>query len=42
MSKDLDKGPDGEDLDFIEDIVDWLKDMMNPNADPTDGDYGDY
>jgi len=41
MDDDLDKGPDGEPLEFIEDIVDWLSDMMFPNADPDDGDYGD-
>ena len=41
MNADLDKGPDGEPLDFIEDVVDWLSDMMNPNADPSDSDYSD-
>ena len=41
MDDDLDKGPDGEPLEFIEDIADWLSDMMFPNADPDDGDYGD-
>ncbi len=32
MDDDLDKGPDGEPLEFIEDIVDWLSDMMFPRS----------
>lgn len=39
---DLEKGPDGEPLEFIEDIAESLWDMLFPNRDSDDGDYGDY
>ena len=41
MTDELDKGPDGELLDFIEDIADALSDWMDPNRDSSDCDYGD-
>ena len=36
-----DVGPDGEPLEFIEDIMDSLKEMLYPNSDPSDSDYDD-
>lgn len=37
-----DVDPDGNPLDFIEDIADSIREMMFPNSDPSDSDYDDY
>ena len=41
MNEEYDKGPDGEDLPFIEDIVDDLLDLVAPNEEDRDAFYND-
>ena len=41
MADNYDKGPDGEDLPFIEDIMDEMDELLSPNEEDRDAYYND-